>query len=185
MVGPSNQVPSGSADVRIHQDAASATVEAYEQFGDAIFGYLRANLRCDEDAHDLAQEVFLRIARHPNLGEIQSLKAFVFKIAKNLLTDRSRRWATRLAASSVSVDVVNLQAVGSDPLEQFEANECQRCIESTIAELPPACREAYLLSREHGHSYTVIADQMRISVSMVEKHISTALHSLRSACQIR
>ena len=53
-------------------------VDAYQELGGVLVGYLRANLRCDEDAQDLAQEVYLRIARHPNIGEIQSIKAFVF-----------------------------------------------------------------------------------------------------------
>lgn len=155
-------------------------VEAYQQLGGVLVGYLRANLRCDEDAHDMAQEVYLRIARHEDVSKIRSIKSFVFTIAKNLLRDKSRRCATKLSASSVSADDVTLAAPCGDPLEQLEATERMHRIESVIAALRPACREAYVLSRTYGLSYAAIADHMGISVSMVEKHISAALRALRS-----
>jgi len=167
-----------------HRQAAGKAVEAYQELGGALVGYLRANLRCDEDAHDLAQEVYLRIVRHPDLSEIQSLKAYVFTIAKNLLRDQSRRSATKLSACSVCADDVILVAAGSDPLQHFEADECLRRIESILAGLRPACRDAYLLNRTYGLSYADIADLMHISVSMVEKHIGATLRALRADCQV-
>lgn len=147
-------------------------------------GYLRANLRCGEDAKDLAQEVYLRILRREDLARIRSLKSFVFTIAKNLLRDRSRRCSTKLAASCIHEDDLPLAAQNDDPLLLLEADECARNIARVLEELRPACREAYLLSRTHGLSYAAIARRMGISVSMVEKHISAALKALRNGCEI-
>lgn len=158
-------------------------VDAYQELGGVLVGYFRANLRCDEDAQDLAQEVYLRIVRHPDISEIQSLRAFVFTIAKNLLRDKSRRCATRLSACSISADDVILVAAGSDPLQQLEADERMQRFEAIVAGLLPACREAYILNRSYSLSYADIADFMQISVSMVEKHISAALQALRADCQ--
>ena len=167
-----------------HRQAADMAVDAYQELGGVLVGYLRANLRCDEDAQDLAQEVYLRITRHPNISEIRSLKAFVFTIAKNLLRDKSRRAATRLSACSISADDVTLVAAGSDPLQQLEADERLQHFEAIVAGLLPACREAYILNRTYSLSYADIADYMQISVSMVEKHISAALRALRADCQV-
>lgn len=167
-----------------HKWAANMAVDAYQQLGGALVGYLRANLRSDEDAHDMAQEVYLRIARHQDVSKIQSLKAFVFAIAKNLLRDKSRRCVTKLSAKSISIDDVTLAAAGGDPLEQIEADERRHCIDSVIAGLRPACREAYTFRWTYGLSHAAIAEHMEISVSMVEKHISTALRALRSGCQV-
>ena len=167
-----------------HRQAADMAVNAYQELGGVLVGYLRANLRCDEDAQDLAQEVYLRISRHPNIGEIQSIKAFVFTIAKNLLKDQSRRCATRLSACSISTDDVTLAAAGGDPLLQLEADERMQRFEAIVAGLLPACRQAYILNRIYSLSYAGIADYMQISVSMVEKHISAALRALRADCQV-
>lgn len=167
-----------------HREAWSLAVEAYNELGSTLIGYLRSNLRCSEDANDLAQEVYLRIARHKDVSQIQSLKAFVFKIAKNLLRDKSRRCATKLTASCIHEDDVVLESFGSDPLQQIVADETVRNVDAIIEGLSPACQEAYMLSRNYHYSYVAIADHMQVSVSMVEKHISSALHALREGCDI-
>jgi len=158
---------------------AQIALRAYQEFGGSLIGFLRVHLKSDEDAHDMAQEVYLRIAKQFEEIEIRSLKAFVFAIARNLLTDNSRRCATRLAASSISIDDVTLAASNGDPLEHIEAVELMHKLHATVAALQPACRRAYLLSRLSGLSYHKIAKEMNISVSMVEKHISAALRLLR------
>jgi RNA polymerase sigma factor (sigma-70 family) len=155
--------------------------KAYQELGGVLFGYLRTHLKSSEDAQDMAQEVYLRIANQIEERDILSLKAFVFAIARNLLTDKSRRCATRLAANCISIDDVTLAAPMGDPFEQVEMAETFHKMQTTVANLRPKCRQAYLLSRLDGLSYGQIATRMKISVSMVEKHISAARCVLRRA----
>jgi len=49
-----------------------------------------------------------------------------------------------------------------------------------VPALKPRTREAFLLHRLNGDSYASIAMQMDISVSMVEKHIMSAMTTLRA-----
>lgn len=172
-----------SRDIRQERAGALAT-RVYKEFGPALNAYLRANLRCMEDANDLAQEVYLRILRLEDVAKIRSLKSFTFTIAKNLLRDKSRRCTTKLAANCIHEDDVALSTQNDDPLQMLEADECARNIRRILGELRPACREAYLLSRTHEFSYAMISRYMGISVSMVEKHISSALRALRNGCEL-
>lgn len=160
--------------------AADMAAEAYHQLGVALVGYLRANLRCNEEAQDLAQEVYIRIARYPNVSDVQNFRAFVFTIAKNLLRDKSRRCATKLKASSISVDDVALLAVDGDPVAQLEAEERIQQMEFVISKLRPACRKAFMLSRTDGMKYSDIAEQMKVSVSMVEKYVCSVVNALKA-----
>lgn len=52
-----------------------------------------------------------------------------------------------------------------------------------IAALPPRCQEAFILSRQHGLSYTEVAQQMGISVSQVEKYMVRSLRACREAIE--
>jgi RNA polymerase sigma-70 factor (ECF subfamily) len=48
-----------------------------------------------------------------------------------------------------------------------------------IRALPPRTRDAFLLNRFEGQTYSQIAKRLGVSVSMVEKHIAEALRQLK------
>ena len=140
--------------------------------------YLLRRVRSAADADDLAQEVYLRIARHPNLDDIQCLQAFVFQTALNLVRDRSRRCHTRVQADSISVEYVRLEACDDPSASVMFAQEIERVVER-IERMPENRRSALLQHRLEDRSYAQIASSMNVSVSMVEKHISAALADIR------
>ncbi len=126
----------------------------------------------------LAQEVYLRIARYPDLGRVECLRAFMFQTALNLVRDRSRRLHTRAMASSRPVDEFDLPA-RDDPAESAEVCEQLDRACGVVENMPEKRRRALLMHRFDGHTYDEIASAMSVSVSMVEKHISAALLQLR------
>jgi RNA polymerase sigma-70 factor, ECF subfamily len=58
-------------------------------------------------------------------------------------------------------------------------DELRKKISSSIEELPPKCREVFLLSRYENLKYQEIADRLHISVKTVETQMSKALQHLR------
>lgn len=48
-----------------------------------------------------------------------------------------------------------------------------------IQNLPPKCREAFLLNKKHGLKYKEVAEELNISVKTVELHISKALKGIK------
>jgi len=63
----------------------------------------------------------------------------------------------------------------------LRAAELAAAIERAIAQLPPRCREAYLLRRQHHLSYAEIARVMGIAPKTVEIQIGAALKALRAS----
>jgi RNA polymerase sigma factor (sigma-70 family) len=166
-------------DRRLGELASSKRVtEMYRDLDVVLRSFLRRRLRSRDDAEDLAQEVYLRMARHPDLGQVQCLKAFAFQTALNLVRDRSRRSYTRSQRVSVSIDRVELSG-GDDPLEQASHDEGLELVVRALSQLPEKTRRALLLHRIEGLRYSEIANHLGVSVSMVEKHISAALAVLR------
>jgi RNA polymerase sigma-70 factor (ECF subfamily) len=106
--------------------------------------------------------------------------AFIFALARNLLRDRARRLHTKAEARSISFDAIDLRCEAPTPDRSLELVQLLQHVEQALAALNPRAREAFMLHRVHGDSHTEIAAQMDISVSMVEKHIMSAIRLLGS-----
>lgn len=150
----------------------------HDEFEGMLRGYLMRNLGNQADADDYVQEVYLRIARQDSLQHIDCARAFVFKTARNLLCDRSRRLTTRLQQASVSCDDVVLPETGLDPAGRIMDEERLQHHMEALGRTSDKAQEAFRMNRLEGLSYTDIAQQMNVSVSMVEKHISAVLRAL-------
>ena len=69
---------------------------------------------------------------------------------------------------------------GPTPEEALEYEERLAQVLAALAALKPVTRQAFVLHRVHGHSYAEIARVTGVSVSMVEKHMMTAIAALRA-----
>ena len=67
------------------------------------------------------------------------------------------------------------------PSKNVESMQMAALFAQTMAALRPSTRRAFLLYRLGGCSHPQIARRMGISVSMVEKHVMTAMAALHSA----
>jgi RNA polymerase sigma factor (sigma-70 family) len=132
------------------------------------------------DAEDLAQEVFVRLASLESCMMLRRPEAFIFTLARNLVRDRARRLHIRAAARSIGLHGLELCCARPTPEERLELEQELAHAERVLAALKPSARAAFVMHRVHGESYAAIASQMKVSVSMVEKHIMSATSLLRS-----
>jgi len=149
--------------------------EMIHRYHDSLIRFLRQRLRVKEDAMDVAQEAYIRMMQYEGSREIQSPSSMLFRIAINVANDLGRADQARRASDQTCIDDVEI-ACGSPPVErEIAATQDLGLLYAAIEELPPKCRHVFLLSRVHQMTYPQIAAHCRISVKMVEKHISHAL----------
>ena len=155
----------------------------------AIRRFLRARLANHPDYEDLVQDIFLKLARQDNLddklsrGEAQT-RSYLFSIATNLIKDRYRRKTTEREAESTLAAEELMKKQAPSPEDILISRQNLAAIRKAILELPANCRRAFVLSRFRNMSYREIAEEMNISISMVEKHIMRALAELRSSVRL-
>lgn len=159
----------------------SAVDAVVRQHHAELMRILRARLRNEEDAADLAQEAYARLMRYAGTESEQSLRLLLFRIADNLLTDRWRRRQARPEVQAFD-DVLEAPAVAVEAAQErfVEQHERMRMFKRAVLALPPKCRKVFLLSRIQGRSNPEIARMCGISVKMVEKHITRALAECRA-----
>ena len=155
-----------------------AVVRAYHA---EVMRVLRARLRNEEDAADLAQEAYARLLRYRS-GESESdLRRLLFRIVDNLLTDHWRwKHAHPEHEAAPIEDALPAMTVESTQDRYVEHHERVALLKQVVLALPPKCRRVFLLSRIQGRSNPEIARICGISVKMVEKHITHALAVCRA-----
>jgi len=132
-----------------------------------------------DDAHDLAQEAFVRLWEHrASLDPSLSIRAWLYRTVRNLAYNRTRdrtRQAELLGHNAVSP----LSPPQAD--EDLEAAQTKALLHGLVASLPPRQREAFLLTRAEGLTHAEAAQSMDIAPATLNVHLVRALKTLRTA----
>lgn len=153
---------------------------AYNEHSASLKGYLMKTVS-EAEAEDLMHDVYVRMASHSGLCKVENLRAFMFTTATNLLRDRWRRANAAHAPHWVSLEDHDVSTDSGDPAEVMQWRDSLEKVSRTFDEMPENSQRAFSLSRFGGQSYAEIAEQLEVSVSMIEKHISLVLCGLRKA----
>ena len=133
---------------------------------------LRAQVGSTEEASDLVQDAFARLLGSRSLDRLRQPEAFLNRIVRNLLIDRSRRAATRPPHSALDDVEVPVRA---DQCDAIELEQMRRRYRELVDALPARMREVFLLHRMEGLGYKEIAARLDISVRTVEWHVAEAI----------
>jgi RNA polymerase sigma factor (sigma-70 family) len=158
---------------------SSAAIEAlYREESARLLRSLTRRTASTEEARDLVQEIFCRLARlgRGTLERVERPQAYLSRMAANLLLDRAKRASRRMTASHVPADEAML--VGTDQQRLLEARDMLQRVEAAVLRLRPKPREIFMAHRVEGLSYAEIAQRTGLSVKGVEKQMSKAIAEL-------
>ncbi len=145
----------------------------------------RWGARLSVEGEDVAQDACVRLLGREHPNAVTAPAAFLLRVARNLFVDRQRARARDRSLLGHSEALATQQGETADPERILAGKQRLEAALAAIRELPPRCREAFLLHRFDGLSYGVIAERMGVSASMVEKHIARAMsrldHAMRAA----
>jgi RNA polymerase sigma-70 factor, ECF subfamily len=141
--------------------------------------YVQSQAIAEEIVQDLFFAIWMKRDRLPN---VDSLQAYLFTAARNRslhhLRHRAmvRRWTSWAGATS---DAAGVAAPPRPADEALEADERRARIRGAMDRLPPRCRLALVLQRDHEMTQAEIAEAMDVSLKGVEKLLATARQKLR------
>lgn len=149
------------------------------EHGAALRRFLRTRVADPSEQEDLAQESFVRLSSVEAPGTLENPRAFLFRIADNLVRDRRRRQMARRDLSYQSIEEQDLPDPSPSADVVLLHRDALDRVTAAIRNLEEPARTAFLLSRYRDMSYSEIAAHMQVSVKTVEKYISNALVVLR------
>ncbi|MFA8436568.1 MAG: RNA polymerase sigma-70 factor [Marinifilaceae bacterium] len=131
-------------------------------------------------AEEIVHELFIWLwEKRDRLTIHTSLKSYLFSSVRNRCFNfkRDHKSMTSLDDSFDELEGEVLQEISE--YEQLDMDQLQNMVKEAIAELPPKCREIFLLSRESGLSYAEIAEELSVSRKTVENQMGIALKRLK------
>lgn len=162
---------------RVHHFDEQALAEVFDQFSPGIFRYAMRLLGDTDTAEDCVSETFSRLlhALHKGKGPKDHLKAYLYRIAHNWITDQYRRQPPPpldLDEALTVADNVNIQ-------ETVEKNLHQERIRAALGKLPATQRQVIVLRYLEGWSIKEVAESLKRSAGAVKAIQHRATTSLQ------
>jgi len=142
----------------------------------ALQAFLYRRVRKLPEASELAQEVYVRMLRVPEMQSIRNPEAYLYAVAGNLAKEHLQR--EHQGSVHLDIDEPFVQELLAElPETAGELDTAQRVkrLHEVLQQLSPKCRAAVELQYWHGLRYEEIALRLGISTNMVKKYLSQAL----------
>lgn len=150
----------------------------FELYKKRVFSLALKMLKCETEAEEIVQEVFLSIWQaKARLGEINDPEAYLFTITYNTIYSFLKK-ASRNKEFLNSI-IQHLNQIQNTTADTINGNETSKLIKEAIHSLPPQQRTVYQLSKQEGLSYDEIAAGMKISRNTVRNHLAEAMKTIR------
>ena len=132
---------------------------SYKEYHQIILNYItyRITHRCE--AEDLAQDVFVRLLDYKQMLRPDTVKYFLFTIARNIVTDYLRRYYKKQ--------------------EKIIADDLCKTEQRILAAFPVQRRTVYALSRYEEKDTEEIANMLNLSQRTVDYHLFLGRRDMR------
>lgn len=145
---------------------------------DPLSAYVRSLVGSNPLAADIVQETWARAIPALREGKVSNVRAFLYRIARNLVIDGARERG-KWAAWTVEEDLGDLIADDAPSAERTMLGcDRLRLLLELVESLPPRCREVFALRKIEGLHQAEIAERLGITRGAVEKHLRLALLAL-------
>lgn len=146
-----------------------------------LHGFAYSYVRQREIAEDIVQSVFFKIwAQKEHWDPPGTVKQYLFAAVRNEALNKIRHQKVVADAEADVIDSFEELKSYSLPDDDSNVKKLRRDIQEGIDQLPPRCRQIFILNRRSGLTYTEIADYLEISINTVNTQMGRALKSLRN-----
>jgi RNA polymerase sigma-70 factor (ECF subfamily) len=143
----------------------------------ALLRYFIARRVPPDEAEDILQDLVVKLASHAS-GPVAEPRAYLYRMAENLLFDRARSEGRRRGREKAWVAAQAGATLEADdrpsPEQALIARERLALVSAALAALPERTLLAFRRYRIDGMPQRQIAGELGISLSAVEKHLQKA-----------
>jgi RNA polymerase sigma-70 factor (ECF subfamily) len=149
-------------------------------------GYCRLFIHNEDQIEDIIQESFITLwEKHDTIKPDKSVESFVFVIVRNSCLNYLKK--EKLNNNQINLDKIKIEEL--QYLYQLDfTNKEEKSVEelliesfqSAVNELPDKMKQVFTLCKIEGRKQKEVAEELGISLKMVEKHISKSKQQIRN-----
>ena len=177
-------------DIQTYIDLKKGNPSAFKKVFSLLYprlkGYCKLFISDDDKVEDLIQETFITLWEKRNsIKTDHSVESYLFVILRNNCLNFLRNEKLENTTLSINMEEVSeLQYLYQiDFLGKEEKSLEEQLIESfqdAVNQLPDKMKQVFTLCKIEGRKQKEVADEIGISVKMVEKHIAKAKEQIRN-----
>lgn len=154
---------------------AAALVQHY----DGLVSHLRRRFGDPGFAREVVHDVCVRILAEPPREAVHTPQAFLRRLSIDLAIDRHRIETGRRAWVESVGELPEVEAPDASPEAHHAFQQALAALTHAIENLPPRCRDVFILHKLHDVPQEEIAVRLGISRNMVAQHIMRAMQGIR------
>lgn len=133
-------------------------------------------------AQEVVNDLCVHLLEKPAIDDVRDARALLRRMAMHRAIDRYR---ARARSPEVVLEPEALESQGgpaaalSAPELALAAAQRHRALLAAIEQLPPVCRDAFILTKLYAMTQDEAAERLGVSRGMVARHLARALQSLQ------
>ena len=131
-----------------------------------LFGFIRGRVQSNDDAEDVLQEVWYQLSKVVDIESIEQISGWLFRVARNTLTDRYRKKRPELLDDQGYVDEEGEGFIRELLLDDTPGPEMEYLRElfweelmEALDELPANQRDVFIWNELEGQTFQEISDR--------------------------
>jgi RNA polymerase sigma factor (sigma-70 family) len=150
---------------------------SYNEYHTFVVNYIAYKINSKNEAEDLAQDVFIRLLDYKQMLRSETVKSFIFTIARNIVIDYLRRHYKRQEISANMYEF--LEKTTNDIESHLHEKEILHLEQNKLSTFSPQRKIVYSLCRYEEMSISEISETLQITRRTVENHLLTGRKMMR------
>jgi len=165
-------------------------IKAVQDYGKRLFWFIRGRVKTNEDAEDILQDVWYQLSSLVDVEPIEQLSAWLFKVARNRITDKQRKQKPQLLEDIAFEDDEGewtlpeaIIAGDATPETEFERAFFWEELFAALNELPQEQRQVFIWNELEDMTLQQIADKTGDNIKTIISRKRYAVEHLRERLQ--
>lgn len=146
---------------------------------DDLVDYVRRRFGCKMFAREIVHDVCVHLLEKPAIEARQPI-ALLKRISHNMAVNECRAESVRTRLIDSMAELPDIASTANHAAA-LDAQREIHLLAQAVENLPPRCQQVFIMHKIHGLSQAEVAEQLGISVKMVERHTRLGLDSCKQA----